>query len=125
MRSAELLKILAEDGILAGVQGNFLPDIPLAGVSADSRKIIPGMIFCAIKGSRADGNLFTDQAVAAGAAAIITAGKLLKSPVPVVYVSNDYRAFALLVRYFCGCPDNNLQLTAVTGTNGKITTVYA
>ncbi len=125
MRSAELLKIFAEDGILAGVQGNFLPDIPLAGVSADSRKIIPGMIFCAIKGSRADGNLFTDQAVAAGAAAIITAGKLLKSPVPVVYVSNDYRAFALLVRYFCGCPDNNLHLTAVTGTNGKTTTVYA
>ena len=44
----------------------------VAGVEYDSRRVRPGTVFVAMKGETSDGNRFIDQAIAAGAVAIVT-----------------------------------------------------
>jgi len=47
-------------------------DPGVAGVEYDSRRVRPGTAFIAMKGETSDGNRFIDQAIAAGAVAIVT-----------------------------------------------------
>jgi UDP-N-acetylmuramoyl-L-alanyl-D-glutamate--2,6-diaminopimelate ligase len=44
----------------------------VAGVEYDSRRVRPGIVFVAMKGESSDGNRFIDQAIAAGAVAIVS-----------------------------------------------------
>lgn len=55
----------------AGLAAGTDPDI--TGVTADSRKAAPGSLFVALAGTRADGASFIADAVAKGAAAVVTA----------------------------------------------------
>ena len=48
-----------------------LPDIPLTGLTADSRQVRPGYLFAAIPGTVADGAAFISDAVAKGAVAVL------------------------------------------------------
>ncbi|MDO4606582.1 MAG: UDP-N-acetylmuramoyl-L-alanyl-D-glutamate--2,6-diaminopimelate ligase [Bowdeniella nasicola] len=99
----------------------------ITGVSVDSSDIRPGEVFIAIPGFRTHGARFANVAVEAGAAAIITddagAEQIGQVTVPVLVVA-DPRAVvgqvsALLYRQPC----RDLELYAVTGTNGKTSTV--
>ena len=92
----------------------------VTGVTADSRKVDHGTLFCALPGSASDGRDFIPQALAKGAAAVlapddtngfeIDAGKLVK-------VSDVRRAYALAAKAFYGAQPKTC--VAVTGTNGK------
>ncbi|HLT02857.1 MAG TPA: UDP-N-acetylmuramoyl-L-alanyl-D-glutamate--2,6-diaminopimelate ligase [Geminicoccaceae bacterium] len=93
--------------------------VEITGLTADSRQVRPGTLFVAMPGSRADGRDFIDDAVARGAAAVLTdpslAGRAL--PVPLILDDNPRRRLALLAaRWFERQP---ACVVAVTGTNGK------
>ena len=93
--------------------------VEIAGLTADSRDVRAGMLFAALPGSRADGRDFIDDALARGAAAVLTdlslAGRAL--PVPLILDANPRRRLALLAaRWFERQP---ACVVAVTGTNGK------
>jgi UDP-N-acetylmuramoyl-L-alanyl-D-glutamate--2,6-diaminopimelate ligase len=93
--------------------------VEITGLSADSRDIRPGMLFVALAGSRADGRTFIDDALARGAAAVLTDPSLagLTLPVPLILDANPRRRLALLAaRLFERQPR---CIAAVTGTNGK------
>ena len=92
-------------------------DPVIAAVTADSRKVSPGALFAALPGSASDGRAFIPQAVAAGAAAILTEQDTPDQSVPVVRVHDVRRAYALAARAFWGAEPE--VIVAVTGTNGK------
>jgi len=93
--------------------------LEIAGITADSRHVKPGDLFAALPGSRHDGRQFIDQAIAAGAVAVLAerAGTPLRAPVPVLASDNPRRALAkLAARFYRAQP---ACIVAVTGTNGK------
>ena len=94
----------------------------IEGISNDSRTIRPGVLFCAIRGARADGRRFVRDAEAAGAAAVVSDDPALETPLPHLLCADSYRAWGLLCELFAGNPAQFLTLHAVTGTNGKTTT---
>ncbi len=96
---------------------------PLSGVTEDSRRVRPGMVFVARRGRQVDGHLFLSAARQAGAA--LTVGEYRLSPdSPDILVSDGGKALAELVSAWYGDPGRNLTLVGITGTNGKTTTAY-
>ncbi|PYO09667.1 MAG: hypothetical protein DMD30_05320, partial [Gemmatimonadetes bacterium] len=61
----EIKTALAERGLLVGVRGE-IPD-EVTGISDDSRKVAPGDLFIAVRGSNSDGHDFLDAAARRGA----------------------------------------------------------
>ena len=92
----------------------------VTGVTADSRKVDQGTLFCALPGSASDGRDFIPQALAKGAAAVLapddTRGFELDAD-KLVKVSDVRRAYALAAKAFYGAQPKTC--VAVTGTNGK------
>jgi len=96
-------------------------------VHFDSRSVSPGYIFVAVPGFRVDGHDFLDVAIAAGASAICvqadhqaTWRSLTESSAVAVLVVPDSRAaLATIAAALNGFPARNLNVIAVTGTDGK------
>src|SRR3989442_11630128 len=109
------------DGVEMSAQ-NGNPQI--TGVEYDSRRVKPGNVFVAMRGESSDGNRFIDQAIAAGAAAIVTDSGRRPENVAWAQVSHGRRALAGLSANFCGRPAEKLAVTGITGTNGKSTTAF-
>jgi len=92
--------------------------IDITGITSDSRRVEPGFVFAALSGSKADGSAFVADAVARGAAAIVTRrGGGVSASVPVFEVDEPRRALALLAARFFGAQPETMA--AVTGTSGK------
>ncbi len=99
--------------------------IPIAGISTDSRTVAPGELFVACPGQRTDGRQYIDQAVNAGAVAVVCEPPAPSSlSVPVVIVPNALYAVADLACAFYGHPSREIGLVGVTGTDGKTTTTH-
>jgi UDP-N-acetylmuramoyl-L-alanyl-D-glutamate--2,6-diaminopimelate ligase len=96
-------------------------DIEIKSIEMDSRQVKEGSLFICIEGFTVDGHNYVEQAINAGAVAIVAEKKIAAS-VPVIYVNNSIRAMAILADAFFGHPTKNLKLIGVTGTNGKTTT---
>lgn len=97
-------------------------DVDIAGLTADSRKVKPGFLFAALQGVAAHGRDFVAQAKANGAVAVLSAGDLSADPgVAHVTAENARNAFALAASRFH--PRRPATIVAVTGTNGKSSTV--
>ncbi|NCC94041.1 MAG: hypothetical protein EOM10_12290 [Opitutae bacterium] len=92
----------------------------------DSRKVLPGDIFVAIPGTVSDGHNYIDAAIRARAEVVIHQHPLSHYLPYITYlmVTNTRLAYARCCREFSNCPDLDLPLFGVTGTNGKTTTVY-
>jgi UDP-N-acetylmuramoyl-L-alanyl-D-glutamate--2,6-diaminopimelate ligase len=92
----------------------------------DSRHVNPGSLFAALKGQKADGNLFIHQAVENGAEAILTEHipKEKNREVSWIEVNDSRYALALLANTFYQYPSRELTLIGITGTNGKTTVAY-
>ncbi len=112
------------------------PNIAVAGVTHDSRRVQPGYVFVAIRGvpltslsphglvvSRPalDGHDFIAEALAKGAAAVVGTREL-NLPVPYLRVEDSRVALADLSAAFFGHPASKLSLVGVTGSKGKTTT---
>src|SRR5450755_363637 len=101
-------------------------DPGVAGVEYDSRRVRPGTLFVAMKGETSDGNRFIDQAIAAGAVAVVT-DSAAETPRPAVawaQVAHGRRALARLSANFYKRPAERIANTGITGTNGKSTTAF-
>ena len=97
------------------------PELEIANVYYDSRKVTEGSLFVAISGFASDGNRFIPMALSKGAAAVVTAKKP-EGDVPYVLVENDRLALALIGTNYYGNPAKAMTLIGVTGTNGKTST---
>ncbi|MBL0923684.1 MAG: UDP-N-acetylmuramoyl-L-alanyl-D-glutamate--2,6-diaminopimelate ligase [Sphingomonadaceae bacterium] len=92
----------------------------VTGFAIDHRKIAPGTVFGAFQGSAFNGEDFIEDAIAAGAIAIVARPEAKVSGAVHVADRNPRRAFAnLAARFFRPFPDH---IAAVTGTNGKTST---
>ncbi|MGH9592050.1 MAG: Mur ligase family protein, partial [Bryobacteraceae bacterium] len=101
------------------------PEAECLGLDYDSRRIQPGWIFFAFPGSKVDGRRFALQAVEKGAL-----GVLSELPAPEgfpgfwIEVEHGREALATAAGNFYRWPDRRIDLTGVTGTNGKTTTAF-
>ncbi len=98
-------------------------DRPISGLAMDSRRVMPGNLFFALPGRRADGNSFIDEAITRGAVAIV--GEKIPSVtaarVTYIQVADARRELARVSQRYFNFPDKSLELVGVTGTNGKTT----
>jgi UDP-N-acetylmuramoyl-L-alanyl-D-glutamate--2,6-diaminopimelate ligase len=101
-------------------------DPGVSGVEYDSRRVKPGCVFVAMRGESSDGNRFIDQAIAAGAVAVVTdsSGEKPRPGVAWAVVPKGRRALARVSANFYKKPAERIAITGITGTNGKSTTVF-
>ena len=95
-------------------------------ITADSRKVVPGALFIAVKGYASDGHDYIQSAIDKGATGIICEHIPEGASVPSVefeVVENSRKAMALAADEFYDHPSRKLTLVGITGTNGKTTTV--
>ena len=92
-------------------------------IEFDSRKVKPGSLFVAVKGTKSDGHDFINAAVASGAAAVICEVLPDKTGNKICWIktSDSARALGIVSSEFFRNPSSSLKLTGVTGTNGKTT----
>jgi UDP-N-acetylmuramoyl-L-alanyl-D-glutamate--2,6-diaminopimelate ligase len=100
------------------------PDV--TGVEYDSRRVKPGSVFVAMLGESSDGNRFIDQAIQAGAVAIVTDSPAQNPREGVAWalVPHGRRALARISENFYKRPAERIAVTGITGTNGKSTTAF-
>lgn len=116
--------------LLAGVGPVDAPDMEIADLTIDSRKVRPGAAFIALPGLRSHGVAFAAQAVNAGASAVLwepAAGAevpALAKHVAIVAVPNLTTAIGTIAHRFFDAPSESVTIAGITGTNGKTTTAY-
>lgn len=117
MKLNELLKTIRP----LDIEGN--AGVEITGVDIDSRRVEPGHLFVAIKGTQTDGHAFMDKAASLGAAAILceTMPDNMAEGVTYVKVASTEDAVGSVATIFYGEPSKKLKLVGVTGTNGKTT----
>src|SRR5438445_1375965 len=98
----------------------------VSGMEYDSRRVHAGDLFVAMRGESSDGNKFIDQAIAAGAVAVVSdsASEKPRDGVAWAQVPQGRRALARLSANFYKKPAERLAVTGITGTNGKSTTAF-
>ena len=109
--------------------------IAVTAVCSDSRKVIPGAAFIAVRGFAGDGHEFIASAIEKGASAVLYEDEealreqlegldpSLREKVAFVRVPDSRYAVAMAADAFYGHPSRFLTLVGITGTNGKTTTV--
>ncbi len=99
------------------------PDVPVTGLTLDSRQAGPGMLFCALRGTATDGHKFIGQAVAQGVGVVLceVLPAELNPATTYVQVADSAAALGPIASAFYGHPSRQLTLVGVTGTNGKTT----
>ena len=119
-RLGTVVEALQHAGLIVAPAPGPLPEI--SGITADTRTLEPGMLFCAVRGAVQDGHRFVAAAAARGAAAALVEER---QPValPQVVVRESRRAAAVAAEAWYGWPATRLHLVGVTGTNGKTTSV--
>ena len=99
-------------------------DVDIKDVIYDSRKVVPGCAFVAMKGYNVDGHKFIPDSVERGAKALIVEDEgIAYDGVTVVRVRDARAALAQMSVEYFGRPAEELTTVAVTGTKGKTTTV--
>ncbi|HHO76145.1 MAG TPA: UDP-N-acetylmuramoyl-L-alanyl-D-glutamate--2,6-diaminopimelate ligase [Deltaproteobacteria bacterium] len=118
MRTSELLTLIPGSKA-TGREREFV------SLRSDSSKVQPGDAFIALLGSMTDGHLFIQDAVRAGAEAIVcNHGRHNKaSGATIVEVPDTRDALKTLLPLLYPCA-NNISLSGITGTNGKTTSAY-
>jgi UDP-N-acetylmuramoyl-tripeptide--D-alanyl-D-alanine ligase len=100
----------------------FSPDVEVAGFAVDSRLILPGFIFFALKGEKVDGHEFLLQALERGAICAVVS-KECQQKIPglfLIFVDDVLASLQKLARWWLSC--KNSSCIAVTGSVGKTTT---
>jgi UDP-N-acetylmuramoyl-L-alanyl-D-glutamate--2,6-diaminopimelate ligase len=96
-------------------------DVIIKNIILDSRKVLPGSLFVALRGTQTDGHQYINTAAGLGASAILCE-ELPENPaseVTYIQVEDSAAAMGLIAAAFYGYPSGKLTLVGVTGTNGK------
>ena len=117
-----LLKNLIQNLPGATVTGSAERDI--TGLAYDSRKVKAGTLFAALHGEKVDGHAFVEQAIAAGAVAILGENVHPDPRITAIKVPDGRAALAEAAAAFFQNPAQRLKMIGVTGTNGKTTTTF-
>lgn len=100
-------------------------DPVVTAVVHDTAEVVPGALFCCVRGARVDGHELAAKALAQGAGALLVDHALAGSPsVPQVVVSDVRRAMGPVAAAFWGQPSRSLAVLGVTGTAGKTTVTH-
>jgi UDP-N-acetylmuramoyl-L-alanyl-D-glutamate--2,6-diaminopimelate ligase len=119
----KLLKdILYKAGIVTVVGST---DIDIENITFDSRNVVKGSLFIAVKGTKVDGHEYIEQAVKSGATVIVHQDdvKILNEAIAYVKVKNSSESLGWIASNYYDNPSSKLKLAGITGTNGKTTTV--
>jgi UDP-N-acetylmuramoyl-L-alanyl-D-glutamate--2,6-diaminopimelate ligase len=123
MNWLELVAALQHEGLAPGDRDARSTEV--TGIAYDSRRVMPGNVFVALKGLRADGSTFVGQAIDRGAAAIVSEDPAPRDiEAPWMTVPDARLAMAVLAAAFYRHPSRSMQVVGVTGTNGKTTTAH-
>ncbi len=138
----KLYEVISGSGEVSVIGDN---ELEIKGITCDSRAVQEGMLFIAVKGFTVDGHKFINEALLAGAAAVVyedesaveaalrcadnescaeasDGGSPARRGVPTfVRVRSSRRTLAIIASNFHGNPSSKLKLVGVTGTNGKTT----
>ncbi len=97
--------------------------VVVSDVCQDSREVTPGSLFVARRGERFDGVRYVEQAVQAGATAVMldASAPPLETSVPQVRVTDVRTALGPAAEAVHENPSKQLRLVGITGTNGKTT----
>jgi UDP-N-acetylmuramoyl-L-alanyl-D-glutamate--2,6-diaminopimelate ligase len=116
--------------VLSGVKlrGRLTQDLAartIEGLEYDSRRVEKDFLFFAFPGSRVDGRQFAQDALARGACAAVSEFPRPEGlTAPWIEVEHGRKALATAALNFYARPDDRVQFTGITGTNGKTTTAY-
>jgi len=99
-----------------------IPDIPISGISIDSRAVKPGHLFVALTGGTVDGHNYIQNAIDNGAAAVVGEKDISGLSVPYIRFTNTRQALTWIAASFHNWPGRKLIVIGVTGTDGKTTT---
>ena len=98
-------------------------DREFADIKLDSREVLPGDVFFALRGIASSGEIYIEHAVAQGAVAIVADDSFnlssLNLDIPVVQVARLNEKVGQLAHRFFQCPSDEMTLVGITGTNGK------
>lgn len=116
----DILKLLP-DAKIFGPKDFLIKDIVY-----DSRQVTSGALFICIPGAHVDGHDFINNAVDAGAVAVIVERDIPNTfpDVTVIKVTESRRAMQIIAPYFFDYPAQKMRIIGVTGTNGKTTTTH-
>src|SRR5690606_10538830 len=98
-------------------------EVDVLSVCFDSRKVVEGSMFVAVRGVHTDGHLYVDKAIGLGAKVLLvdTLPENVSKEVTYVLVDDTAYVLGLVATNFYGDPSKELKLVGVTGTNGKTT----
>lgn len=102
-------------------------DKEIDNLTYDSRSIGPNGLFIAVSGFKVDGHAYIGEAIASGAAAVVTEKECLCSlmaETTAILVEDSRVAMATIAANFFGNPSKELGVIGITGTNGKTSTSY-
>src|SRR5208283_3096850 len=125
LRPCPIIRTMTFEHLLDGAQVLSRSGNPsVSGVEYDSRRVKPGCVFVAMRGETSDGNRYIDQAIQAGAVAVITDSSSEKPRQGVAWavVPHGRQALARVSANFYKRPAERIAITGITGTNGKSTT---
>lgn len=100
-------------------------EVEITSVEYDSRRVSPGTLFIALRGSKADGHDYIQEAVARGAIAVLAEEpRGVEGAAGLILVKNTRQLLPAIGRIFYHDPAARLQLLGVVGTNGKTTSTF-
>jgi UDP-N-acetylmuramoyl-L-alanyl-D-glutamate--2,6-diaminopimelate ligase len=97
--------------------------LDIEDLAYDTRAVSPGALFFCVPGATADGHELAERAVAGGAVALVVERRVAET-VPQLVVPSVRAAMPVVANAFFDTPSNELEIAAVTGTNGKTTTAF-
>ncbi|TNE74489.1 UDP-N-acetylmuramoyl-L-alanyl-D-glutamate--2,6-diaminopimelate ligase [bacterium] len=115
MKLQNVLQILPQVKLVGNDSIEFL------GITDDSRKVNPGDLFIAVRGTVHDGHEHVQKAVEAGAAAVLVERQFDDVVCTQIIVPSTQAVLSKVALAFYGNPQDELVMIGVTGTNGKTT----
>lgn len=119
IKISTLLKKLTPRAVVGPV------NVEISALHYDSRQVVPGSAFFALRGVAVDGHRFIDDAVQRGAQVVVYEEDISLPPqVTGIRVDDARQALALAAACYYDHPTDNMLVIGITGTNGKTTVSY-